>query len=319
MRAGILGIGTALPSNLVTNEDWVARLDTTDEWIVRRTGIHTRYWLDEGAPIAPLAIEASQRALTDAGREAAELDHVIVSTITPDMITPGLGPMVADGIGAVSASASDINAACSGFLYALEQAAALIESGRSKLVLICAAEALSRLTDQEDRGTAVLFGDASAAVVVGPGDFEIGIDGFELGTDGSKAPVLYANHEEHYLRMGGQEVYRHAVATMAGSAKTLLARRGLTAADLDLFVAHQANARIVEAVGHSLGLAPEKLVMNMGRVANTSSCSIPLALAEAEQDGRLVPGMLVGLAAFGAGFVWGAGLISWKEGSLERT
>lgn len=167
MRAAVTGIGTALPERVVTNADWVARLDTSDEWIVRRTGIRERHWLDDGAPITPLAARACRAALDDAGREAGEVDHLIVSTITPDHVTPGLGPEIAQAIGAQSCAAMDLNAACAGFVHALDLACALIESGRSRVVLICAAEALSRLTDVEDRGTAVLFGDGAGAVVVG--------------------------------------------------------------------------------------------------------------------------------------------------------
>jgi 3-oxoacyl-[acyl-carrier-protein] synthase-3 len=216
-------------------------------------------------------------------------------------------------LGAGRAGAIDVNAACAGFLYALDQAAALIESGRARLVLVCAAEALSRITDVEDRGSAVLFGDGAGAVVVAGADLDLGIARFELSCDGDKADFLYADQNDRVLRMSGQEVYRHAVARMVESMEAALRRAHLTVADLDLFVAHQANRRIIEAAAAELGLEPEQVVHDMDRAANTSSASIPLALHRAEQEGRLRPGAVVGLAAFGAGFVWGAGVMSWKE------
>jgi 3-oxoacyl-[acyl-carrier-protein] synthase III len=313
MKAGIFGIGSALPHQLITNAQLEQRLDTTDEWIVRRTGIRTRHWLNGVDTLASLAADASLQALADAGRSADEVDHVIVSTITPDLITPGLAPEVAHRIGAARAGAVDVNAACSGFLFALDQAAALVESDRARVVLVCAAEALSRITDAGDRGTAVLFGDGAATVVVSGADLDLGVGRFELRSDGDKADLLYADQQERVLRMSGQEVYRHAVARMVEATRTALQRARLAADDLDLFVAHQANARIVEAAAAELGIPSSKVVLDVDRVANTSSASIPLALHRAEQEGRLRPGAIVGLAAFGAGFVWGAGVISWKE------
>jgi 3-oxoacyl-[acyl-carrier-protein] synthase-3 len=313
MKAGIFGIGTALPEQIITNAHWEARLDTTDAWIVRRTGIRERRWLNGHDTVATLAAQACAEALRDAGREAGDVDQIIVSTITPDRITPGLAPEVSHLLGADRAGAVDVNAACAGFLYSLDQAAALIESGRSKLVLVCAAEALSRITDVEDRGSAVLFGDGAGAVVVAGADLDLGIARFELSCDGDKADFLYADQNDRVLRMSGQEVYRHAVARMVEATHTALRSARRTAADLDLFVAHQANARIVEAAAAELGIPSEKVVLDVDRVANTSSASIPLALERAEREGRLHPGATVGLAAFGAGFVWGAGVVSWKE------
>jgi 3-oxoacyl-[acyl-carrier-protein] synthase-3 len=313
LTAGLFGIGAALPQAVIGNDHFEARLDTDDAWIVRRTGIRTRRWLDADAPLAPLAAEACVAALADAGRTADEVDQIIVTTITPDRITPGLAPEVARLIGAHGAAAVDLNAACAGFLYALDQAAALVETGRARVVLVCGAEALSRLTDQEDRGTAVLFGDGAGAVVVAAGELDRGCARFVLGCDPEQGDLLYADQVDRKLRMEGREVYRHAVARMVEATGEALQAAGLTADDIDLFVAHQANSRIIEAAAAELGLPREKLAINVDRVANTSSASIPLALAQAEADGLLRPGATVALAAFGAGFVWGAGIVSWKE------
>ena len=309
----MVGIGSALPERRVTNEELVERLDTTDEWIVRRTGIRERRWLNGSQSLAELGAQAAEAALADAGRSAKELSHVIVSTITSDNITPGIAPALAGLIGATNAAPLDVNAACAGFIYALEHAASLIESGRSELVLVCAAEALSRITDHDDRSTAALFGDGAGAVVLAAGDHAVGCAAFELGADAEHGAMLYADRHERVLKMDGQTVYRHAVDRMTEATQTLLARAQVLPEEIDLFVAHQANGRIVEAVGTALGVPAERLALNIELVANTSSASIPLALAEAEREGRLKPGSLVVLAAFGAGFVWGAALLSWKE------
>jgi 3-oxoacyl-[acyl-carrier-protein] synthase III len=313
LTAGLFGVGTALPEREIDNAFFEQRLDTDDAWIVRRTGIRTRRWLEADEPLAPLAARACADALADAGRTAAEVDQIIVTTITPDMVTPGLAPEVARLIGARGAAAVDLNAACAGFLYALDQAAALVETGRAGVVLVCGAEALSRLTDTEDRGTAVLFGDGAGAVVVAAGELDRGVSRFVLGCDPEQGALLYADNTDRKLRMQGPEVYRHAVARMVEATRAALHAADLTVDDLDVFVAHQANSRIIESAANELGLPHAKLALNVDRVANTSSASIPLALAQAERDGLLTPGATVGLAAFGAGFVWGAGVVSWKE------
>ena len=313
LQAGIFGVGAALPERVVTNAELEERLDTTDAWIVRRTGIRERRHLAPDEELADLATRACELALADAGRTGAEVDQVLVSTITPDRLTPGLAPYIARTLGAGQAGAVDINAACAGFVYALDQAAAQIESGRARVVLVCGAEALSRITDHDDRGTAVLFGDGAGAVVVAGGELELGCGGFVLGSDASQADMLYAERVDPMLRMEGREVYRHAVRRMAAATRTALERTGLTVDDVDLFVAHQANMRIIQAAAAELGLARDKVMVNVDRVANTSSASIPLALAQAEREGRLPPGAIVAMAAFGAGFVWGAGVVSWKE------
>ncbi len=309
----ILGVGAALPAQLITNAQLVARLDTSDEWIVRRTGIRERRHLEATESLAALAATACAGALDDAGQPAADVDQLIIATITPDRLTPGLAPAVAARIGAEHAGVVDVNAACAGFLYGLDHAAALIESGRARHVLVCGAEALSRITDHEDRATAVLFGDGAAAVLLGPGAPGRGIGAFEFGYDDSLADTLYAERDVPRLQMAGQQVYRHAVARMTEATLRVLARNGVSVGEVDYFVAHQANARIVSAVADALGVPHEKVSFNVEWTANTSAASIPLALAAAERDGLLAPGSLVGMVAFGAGFVWAAGLASWKD------
>jgi 3-oxoacyl-[acyl-carrier-protein] synthase-3 len=310
----ILGAGSALPETLITNAELVARLDTSDEWIVRRTGIRERSHLAAGELLAPLAAAACTAACEDAGHDPGDVDHLIIATITPDMLTPGLAPAVAARLGAPRAGVVDINAACAGFLYGLDQASALVESGRATHVLVCGAEALSRITDHEDRATAVLFGDGAGAVLVGPGRAGgRGIGSFVFGYDDELADTLFAERGERKLRMAGQQVYRHAVARMTEAVTEVLARNGASVADVDYFVAHQANARIVSAVADGLGVPAEKVSFNVEWTANTSAASIPLALAAAQRDGHLHPGSLVGMVAFGAGFVWAAGLATWKD------
>jgi 3-oxoacyl-[acyl-carrier-protein] synthase-3 len=226
---------------------------------------------------------------------------------------PGLAPAVAQQIGCNLAGAVDLNAACAGFLYALDHAAALVESERANLVVVCGAEALSRITDHTDRGTAILFADGAGAVVVAAGDLDRGLSTFELRSDGRHSDLLYVDMDERLLRMEGREVYRHAVARMVEATEVALKRAGIGIDDVDVFVAHQANARIIEAAARRLGVPDEKVVINVDTVANTSSASIPIALWQAEREGRLKPGDIVAMATFGAGFAWGAGVMSWKE------
>ena len=313
MKAGVFGIGAALPEEVVTNADLMQHLDTTDEWIIRRTGIRERRKLNGTRTLVDLASEACTMALRDAGREAAEVDRVLVCSVTPDRMMPGLAPGVAQQIGCDYAGAVDLNAACAGFLYALDQAAGLVESGRAELVVVCGAEALSRITDHSDRGTAILFADGAGAVVVAPGNLDRGLSTFELRSDGRHSDLLYVDHDERLLRMEGREVYRHAVARMVEATEAALCRAGITVDDVDVFVAHQANARIIESAANRLGVPEEKVVINVDTVANTSSASIPIALWQAELEGKLKPGDTVAMATFGAGFAWGAGVMSWKE------
>lgn len=313
MKAGVFGIGSALPDQIVTNAVFESYLDTTDAWIQRRTGIRERRHLNGTHTLTDLAVEACIMALADAGRDAAEVDHIIVATFTPDRLMPGLAPKVAKVLGTNGAGAIDVNAACAGFLYGLDQAAALIETGRAKLALVVGAEALSRVTDPNDRGTAILFADGAAAVVVAGGDLDRGCSPFVLHSDGEHGDLLYAERDERLLRMEGQEVYRHAVERMVEATREAMEIAELTVDDIDLLIVHQANQRIIDAAARRLGVPEEKVFVNVDTIANTSSASIPLALHHAELAGKLKPGMTVALAAFGGGFVWGAGILSWKE------
>ncbi|MFF7726642.1 3-oxoacyl-ACP synthase III family protein [Streptomyces sp. NPDC008001] len=310
--ATIAGVGAALPATVLGNDHFIP-LGTSHEWIVKRTGIHTRHWLGPGETLAGLAEQACREALADAGRDAREVDHVVVSTVTPDRITPGIAPGLATRLGAPNPPALDLNAACAGFLYALDHACAQIESGRARCVLVCAAEALSRITDTTDRSTAVLFGDAAGAVVVtpaGPGSGER--PSFRLGSDGRHEDLLYADPTDRLLRMSGREVYEFAVGTMVEQTRAVLAGCGLSLADVGLFIGHQANARILRAVAAELGVPASRTEISIEHVGNTSSASIPFALRQARKGGRLRPGDRIAMAAFGAGFVWGAGVIRWK-------
>ncbi len=313
MKAGILGVGAAVPEQVITNADWEERLDTSDAWIQRRTGIKERRWLREGETMLPLAVEASRIALADAGRDASEIDHVVVSTVQSDDVTPGTSPLLASELGTPNAGALDINGACAGFMHALDHAASLVETGRSKLALVCASEPLSRLADVTDRATAVLFGDGAGAVVIGPGDFPLGIGPMVLGSDGAKRDMLYAPRETGFVVMEGQAVYRQAIRRMSETAREALERAHLQIEDVDLLIAHQANQRIVEIVARDLGVPEERVVFNTATTANTSSASIPMAMAAAQEQGRLQPGMTLAFAAFGAGFVYGAGISGFKE------
>jgi 3-oxoacyl-[acyl-carrier-protein] synthase-3 len=313
VKAGVVGIGSALPEQIVTNKQFESYLDTTDEWIQRRTGIRERRHLNGTVTLTDLALEACIEALADAGRAAADIDHVIVATFTPDRLMPGLAPKLAKLLGTDGAGAIDVNAACAGFLYGLDQTAALIESGRVNRALVVGAEALSRVTDPNDRGTAILFADGAAAVVVEAGDFEVGCSPFVLASDGEHGDLLYAERDERLLRMEGQEVYRHAVERMVEATREALRRADMTVDDVDVLIVHQANQRIIDAAARRLKVPEEKVFANVATIANTSSASIPLALHHAELAGALKPGDTVALAAFGGGFVWGAGIVKWKE------
>jgi 3-oxoacyl-[acyl-carrier-protein] synthase-3 len=325
-RAAIRAVATALPEGRVTSAELGAQLGLSEDWIFSRTGIRERRRAAPDERIADYAARAGAAALARAGVPAEALDLVIVGTMTPDELTPNTAPLVADALGATRAGAFDVGAACTAFLSGLALAAGQIESGRADGVLVIGADFVTRITDQEDKKTAPLFADAAGALVLttvgmadasGTGSGPLGcgsVGPIVLGADGSHGQTIYATNEERKLRMDGPEVYRNAVARMSEVTLQAVARAGLTLDQIDLFVYHQANARITRALGERLGLDPEKVVDCIETLGNASAATIPVALAVAEEDGRLRPGSRVLVSAFGAGFTWGGGVLEWGTG-----
>lgn len=308
--ASIAAIGTALPARAVPNEEIAGRLGVDAIWIQQRTGIRERRIAAAGETLTDLAVAASRRALAVAGLDPAELDLVLVATFTADRLLPNAAPLVADAIGARGAFACDLGAACTGFLSGLSLAAAQIESGRATHALVVGADLASRVTDHADRKTAGLFADGAGAAVLGSGG-PGGIGEIVLHADATEAECIVADHDERLIRMRGQDTFRAAVDALSEVTVEALIREELATDDVDLFVYHQANARVTHAVGERLGLPRDRIVDCIERLGNTSAATLPLALAEAAQQGRLRPGARVLLAAFGAGLVWGGGVITW--------
>lgn len=319
MGAAITGWGAALPERTLDNAELAEGLDVTEDWILERTGIESRHIAGAADTASSLSIVAGAEALRRAGVEASDIDTVIVATSTADALIPGAAPLVQSALG-TRGSAFDLNAACSGFLYALVQASALIEAGMAERILLCGADLLSRVSDYTDVRSCVLFGDGAGAVVVEKVEAPSRIGPFKLYSDGTKAPLLRIPQGDPYLRMQGREVYRYAVEGMTRSVREVLESASLKPGDIDLLVAHQANARIIEAVAHRLGLEEGQALLNISRLGNTSAASIPLAMVEAVATGRLSDGDVVVLTAFGAGFVWGAGVVRWgaRPGTPEE-
>ena len=309
--ASITGLGHYLPEEVVPNDPIAERIGVDDEWIVRRTGIRSRRRAAPDERLVDLAANAGAQALKDAQTDPDEIDLVLVASLSQDQLTPNAAPLVAHALGADRAGALDLGAACSGWLSGLSLAAAQVEIGRADRVLLIGAEILTRLTDYEDRKTAALWGDGAGAVVIGAdGDGAIGP--VVLSADGGLADVITASHEERLLRVEGHETFQTAVKRLSEATLEALARAELTLDDIDLFVYHQANARILRAVGERLDLAPEKVADYIAEVGNTSAASIPLTLALLRDDGRLHAGQRVLVSAIGAGFTWGAGTIDWE-------
>jgi 3-oxoacyl-[acyl-carrier-protein] synthase-3 len=301
----VTGWGIAVPDKIVTNDDLSARLDTSDAWISERTGIRQRHI---GSTTSELAVVAGRAALTRAGVSPEEIDVLVLATTTPDALVPGTSATVQDGLG-TGGGAFDLNAACSGFVYGLVVAHGLVLAGARRVVLI-GSETLSRITDWDDRTMAVLVGDGAGAVVLeatdGPGE----LLAWDLGAKGSLRHLLKCDHGG-YLFMNGREIFRHAVRAVVDSSSAALDRAGLTPADIDLFVPHQANARIITAARERLDIPEERCVVTIDRYGNTSSASIPLALADALETGRLRPGGLVLLSGFGGGMTWASAVLRW--------
>jgi 3-oxoacyl-[acyl-carrier-protein] synthase III len=323
VTSAIIGCGMSVPDGVLTNADLEERLDTTDEWIRTRTGIAERRIAAPDESTATFATAAGADALKQAGLLPDDLDLILVSTCTPDYPVPGTAPLVQSALGAGRAGAFDLNAGCSGFVYGLAAAKGWVDSGIARHVLVCGADTLSRITNYEDRTTAVLFGDGAGAVVVGPSENGSRVGPFVFGCDGSKLDWLWvpaggsvrpadeqtiAEHG-HTIHMHGQDVYKHACDRMTEAAREVLGDEPLDS--IDLVVAHQANGRIVRTVAQRLGLRPDQVVHNIASYGNNSAASIPIALAESASAGRLQDGMRVLLVAFGAGFSWAAGLVSW--------
>jgi 3-oxoacyl-[acyl-carrier-protein] synthase-3 len=309
--ATILGLGHYLPSEVVPNGPIADRIGVDDEWIVKRTGIHARRRVAPNERTSDLAVFAGRRALQDAGLDPMELDHVMVATMTADELTPNCAPLVANALGASRAATYDVGAACTGFLAGLSQAAALVEVGRAERILLIGAESLTRLADLDDKKTAMLWGDGAGAAVIGPSENGAGIGRVDLLADGGLGDTIVATHEYGKIRMDGISTFKIAVKNLSESTVYTVAAAGLELDDIDLFVYHQANGRILRAVGERLDLDPAKVADYIGQLGNTSAASVPLTLSLSREDGRLRPGMKVLLGAIGAGFTWGTGVMEW--------
>jgi 3-oxoacyl-[acyl-carrier-protein] synthase III len=320
----ITGIGAYAPERVLTNDDLSQMMDTSDEWIIERTGIRERRIAREGEALSDLALPASRDALDQAGIDPAAVDLIIVATVTPDMAFPSAGAIIADELGSPDAAAYDLSAGCTGFMYAIAQGYGMVAAGLARHALVVGGDVLSKILDWSDRRTAVLFGDGAGAVVLERVS-EGGFLGFELGADGSGGSQLFlpaggsrepASAEtvadrRHFVQMNGREVFKFATRVLVSSAQKVLAECGKTVDDVDVYIPHQANVRIIDHAAEKLGIPKEKIVINVDRYGNTSSGSIPLALAEAQADGRLRDGALVLMTGMGAGLTWGSGLIEW--------
>jgi 3-oxoacyl-[acyl-carrier-protein] synthase-3 len=318
---GITGLGVHVPDRVFTNKDLEQFVDTTDEWIIERTGIRERRFANEDEALTDIAAPAARAALADAGVEASSIDLIVVATVTPDMMFPTSSALLADSLGMPDAAAYDLLAGCTGFMYALAQAYGMVASGLSKRALVVGGDVLSKILDWSDRSTLVLFGDGAGAVVVEP-VAQGGFLGFELGADGGGGENLWlpGSGSRHFedgdklVKMNGREVFKFATRVMVSSAEKVLAECDLGVDDVDVYVPHQANKRIIDHAARKLGIPEEKVVVNVDRYGNTSSGSIPLALADAAADGRLREGELVLMTGMGAGLTWGSALIEWTDG-----
>jgi 3-oxoacyl-[acyl-carrier-protein] synthase-3 len=316
-RSVIAGVGSALPKRQVTNDELAQSVDTTDEWIVERTGIRNRYIAGDGETTATLATDAARSALEHAGLEATEIDLIVLATATPDQTFPSTATKVQAALGINDCVAFDVHAVCTGFLYALSVADSMLRSGSATKALVIGAETFSRILDWEDRGTCVLFGDGAGALVLRAEEGDSGILATRLHADGRHNDLLFVvggpstTGTVGKLRMKGREVFRHAVVNLADVMGEVLDGAGLSAGDVDWVVPHQANARILDATAKKLGLPPEKVVVTVDRHANTSAASVPLAFDTAVKDGRIKRGDLVVLEAMGGGFTWGAAALRY--------
>ena len=320
-KAKITGIGSYLPAEIISNNELSKTLDTSDEWITTRSGIKQRHRAAEGEATSDIALQAAQAALSDAGITAQDIDLIIVSTTTPDLTFPATAALVQKKLGINHGAAFDVQAVCSGFVYGLSVASAMVETGQAQRVLLIGAETMTRLLDWEDRTTAVLFGDGGGAVVLEATEITTPdaphIVGSYLRSDGTLTDLLYVDGGPSTtgttgkLRMQGREVYRHAVGNIAEAIESLLQKHNLTVDDIDWFVPHQANKRIIDGVAKKIGLPVEKTVVTVQKHANTSAASIPLALHDLVKSGRVASGDVLMLEAMGGGLTWGANLVIW--------
>ncbi|MCM3547323.1 beta-ketoacyl-ACP synthase III [Shouchella clausii] len=307
-KAGILGLGRYVPEKRVTNHDLEKFLDTSDEWIKSRTGIEERRFA-EGVETSEMAYESALSALKAAKLSAEEIDLILVATVTPDMVFPTVSTMIQDRLGAKNAAAMDISAACAGFIYGVATAQQFIETGAYKHVLVVGVEKLTKFVNMEDRNTAVLFGDGAGAAVIGPVAEDKGILAFDLGADGSGG--MHINKKGPFIEMNGREVFKFAVRQMGDASLRVLSKAGLGKEDVDFLVPHQANIRIMEASRERLELPREKMSVNVNKYGNTSAASIPIALVEEVEQGKIKDGDVIVLVGFGAGLVWGSLAIRW--------
>jgi 3-oxoacyl-[acyl-carrier-protein] synthase-3 len=316
-RSTVAGAGSALPKRAVSNAELAAQVDTSDEWIVERTGIRNRYIADAGETTATLAHAAALKALDHAGMQAADIDLIVLATATPDQTFPSSATKVQAMLGINDCIAFDVHAVCTGFLYALTVADSMLRSGSADTALVIGSETFSRILDWEDRTTCVLFGDGAGALVLKAEDGDRGILATKLHADGRHNELLFVDggpsttQTVGKLRMKGREVFRHAVVNLAEVLKEVLAEAGLDPADIDWVVPHQANARILDATAKKLGLPPEKVIVTVDQHANTSAASVPLAFDAAVRDGRIKRGDLIVLEAMGGGFTWGAAALRY--------
>jgi 3-oxoacyl-[acyl-carrier-protein] synthase-3 len=316
----ITGLGCHVPDRILDNAELSTIVDTNDEWIVERTGIRERRIAADDEALTDICMPAARRALEMAGAEPESIDLVIVATVTPDMAFPSSSALIADTLGMPQAAAYDLSAGCTGFVYAIAQAHGMLSSGLAKRALVIGGDVLSTILDWTDRSTLVLFGDGAGAVVMEQVDHG-GFLGFELGADGGGGSNLWLpgsgsrkfEDPEKFVKMNGREVFKFATRVMVSSAEAILEECGRTVADIDVYVPHQANVRIIDHAAKKLGIPQEKTVVNVEKYGNTSSGSIPLALADAADDGRLEPGKLVLLTGMGAGLTWGSALIEWTH------
>ena len=329
-RVSITGLGCRVPEHVVTNDDLSLTLETSDEWIMERTGIRERRVARPDEALSDLALPAAREALANAGVDPASIDLIIVATVTPDMAFPSTGAILADQLGMPDAAAYDLSAGCTGFMYALAQAYGMLAGGLSRRALVVGGDLISKIIDWSDRRGAVLFGDGAGAVVLDRVE-EGGFLGFELGADGSGGPQLYlpaggsrlpasaetVANKQHFAQMNGREVFKFATRVLVSSAEKILAECGRTIDEVDVYVPHQANVRIIDHATKRLGVPRDRVVVNVDRYGNTSSGSIPLALADAASDGRLQPGSLVLMTGMGAGLTWGSALIEWTDGKVR--